>query len=215
MTADARRTAIREALASSTKPVSAAALAPRVSVSRQIIVGDIALLRAAGAEIDATPRGYVMARGGEGVRRTIACLHTAEQRGRSSMPLGQRLRGPWTSLWTPHLWAAHRPLRSTASTSGPVPFPARRRRAALSALTAASFSTRAVPRRGGLPAGLRGPAGGGDPFDGKPLTNPGNCLKMLYKCQDTCKASLFYRKSGSALLRRRRNHERVSETEKH
>jgi len=82
MTADARRAAIRETLSASTKPVSAAALARRFSVSRQIIVGDIALLRAAGAEIDATPRGYVMARGGEGLRRTIACLHTAEQTGR-------------------------------------------------------------------------------------------------------------------------------------
>ena len=32
----------------------------RFSVSRQIIVGDIALLRAAGAAISATPRGYVI-----------------------------------------------------------------------------------------------------------------------------------------------------------
>ena len=38
-------------------PVSAASLASGLSVSRQIIVGDIALLRAAGEKITATPRG--------------------------------------------------------------------------------------------------------------------------------------------------------------
>ena len=54
---------------------------PRFSVSRQIIVGDIALLRAGGAEISATPRGYVLPRATDGITRTIACRHTLEQTG--------------------------------------------------------------------------------------------------------------------------------------
>ena len=55
--AAARRAAIGEILAQARAPVSAAALARRLAVSRQIIVGDVALLRAAGADILATPRG--------------------------------------------------------------------------------------------------------------------------------------------------------------
>jgi len=52
-----------------------------LSVSRQIIVGDVALLRAAGTEIVATARGYIMERNGER-RRTVACCHPAEAMGR-------------------------------------------------------------------------------------------------------------------------------------
>ena len=76
MTASERREAILSYLHSSDSPVSASSLAARLSVSRQIIVGDIALLRAAGHEIEATPRGYVLPRGGSGMRRTVACVHS-------------------------------------------------------------------------------------------------------------------------------------------
>ena len=47
MHAEQRRQAIREILQHADQPVSATVLANRFSVSRQIIVGDIALLRAA------------------------------------------------------------------------------------------------------------------------------------------------------------------------
>ncbi len=47
------------------------------SVSRQIIVGDIALLRAAGADISATPRGYVILRETGGLVRQVAVQHDA------------------------------------------------------------------------------------------------------------------------------------------
>ena len=60
MTAEERRAAILETLAQSAGPVSASALAGRFGVSRQLIVGDVALLRAGGAAIDATARGYVV-----------------------------------------------------------------------------------------------------------------------------------------------------------
>ncbi|MCD8085033.1 MAG: HTH domain-containing protein, partial [Clostridiales bacterium] len=62
MRSDQRRAAILSTLQQETAPVSASALARQYGVSRQIIVGDVALLRAAGADIAATPRGYVLNR---------------------------------------------------------------------------------------------------------------------------------------------------------
>ena len=73
MTAEERREGVWKALARSSQPVSASALAKEFGVSRQIIVGDVALLRAAGAAIDATPRGYVVRRDSGGLRRQVAC----------------------------------------------------------------------------------------------------------------------------------------------
>ena len=80
MRAEERRQAVLELIEQSEKPVSASSLAARFSVRRQIIVGDIALLRAAGAEISATPRGYVILRDSlTGTVRQIACRHRAEE----------------------------------------------------------------------------------------------------------------------------------------
>ena len=73
----ARRAAVEQALEQAGGPVSAAALAKQFSVSRQIIVGDIALLRASGANITATPRGYITERGRGGLCRTVACIHNS------------------------------------------------------------------------------------------------------------------------------------------
>ena len=76
MDAQERRTAIAQTLELANAPVSATALAKEFSVSRQIIVGDIALLRAAGADITATPRGYVVPRSASGITHTLACRHS-------------------------------------------------------------------------------------------------------------------------------------------
>ena len=57
MNAAQRREAIQERLSGATAPVSASTLAAQLGVSRQIVVGDVALLRAGGAQIDAPPRG--------------------------------------------------------------------------------------------------------------------------------------------------------------
>lgn len=81
MEAASRRQAILDQLRTTDRPVSASALAAGLNVSRQIIVGDIALLRAGGAEISATPRGYVLPRATDGITRTIACRHTLAQTG--------------------------------------------------------------------------------------------------------------------------------------
>ena len=60
-------------------PVSATALAKECGVSRQIIVGDIALLRAGGMDIAATPRGYILPSHTPGLIRTLATRHRADQ----------------------------------------------------------------------------------------------------------------------------------------
>ena len=79
MDAAARRAAILSVLERAEHPVSAAALARKFSVSRQIIVGDVALLRAGGLSIAATPRGYMLPEERSGLIRTLACRHRADQ----------------------------------------------------------------------------------------------------------------------------------------
>ena len=75
MTAAQRRSAIYEQLTHADAPISATALAQRFSVTRQVVVGDIALLRAEGHRITATPRGYMIP-SETGLLRTIACHHS-------------------------------------------------------------------------------------------------------------------------------------------
>ena len=77
MTAIERRNAIYQVLSADT-PISATALAGRFGVTRQVVVGDIALLRAEGRSITATPRGYIIPVP-DGFLRTIACVHNAQQ----------------------------------------------------------------------------------------------------------------------------------------
>lgn len=71
-----RREAIVARLSAANAPVSASTLAAHFSVSRQVIVGDIALLRASGADISATPRGYVLSHSKGGLLRKVACVHS-------------------------------------------------------------------------------------------------------------------------------------------
>ena len=78
MTASERRQQIARLLSASQAPISATTLSQELGVSRQIIVGDIALLRAAGQEITATARGYVVP-AQNGLLRRIACIHSAEE----------------------------------------------------------------------------------------------------------------------------------------
>lgn len=76
MTASERRQQIARLLSASQAPISATTLSQELGVSRQIIVGDIALLRAAGQEITATARGYVIP-AQNGLLRRIACIQSA------------------------------------------------------------------------------------------------------------------------------------------
>ena len=76
MTAESRRAAVLSAISSANGPISATTLAKECGVSRQIIVGDVALLRAAGAKIAATPRGYVLQQEHSGILRQVAARHS-------------------------------------------------------------------------------------------------------------------------------------------
>ena len=79
MDSEARREALAERLRGAEGPLSAAALARELNVSRQVIVGDVALLRAGGLDITATPRGYLLPRLPSGITCTFACRHRADQ----------------------------------------------------------------------------------------------------------------------------------------
>ncbi|MEG2166003.1 MAG: transcription repressor NadR [Ruthenibacterium sp.] len=80
MTAAERRIQIQKILTDATQPLSASALAQTLGVSRQLVVGDVALLRAGGVPIVATPRGYMTEHPKEdGILCTVACRHTAAQ----------------------------------------------------------------------------------------------------------------------------------------
>lgn len=71
-----RRDHVLTSIQESEKPLSASVLAQTYHVSRQLIVGDVALLRAAGHMIIATPRGYVLEeKQYDGIVRTIAVVH--------------------------------------------------------------------------------------------------------------------------------------------
>lgn len=61
MNANQRREKILAQLHNALEPISASQLAQKYDVSRQIIVGDIALLRANDHDIIATNRGYLLA----------------------------------------------------------------------------------------------------------------------------------------------------------
>ncbi len=60
MTGEERRKEIISRLEGAEKQISATALASELGVSRQIIVGDVAILRAHGYDIVALARGYVL-----------------------------------------------------------------------------------------------------------------------------------------------------------
>lgn len=60
MTGEERRAGIITTIKESATPISGAALAKKYEVSRQVIVQDIALLRATHNEIYSTPKGYML-----------------------------------------------------------------------------------------------------------------------------------------------------------
>ena len=78
MRSEERRKAILEELRKSPAELSASTLAAKFDVSRQIIVGDVALLRSAGETITATPRGYLLGRERGGLTRQIAVRHFSD-----------------------------------------------------------------------------------------------------------------------------------------
>ncbi|MDO4976258.1 MAG: transcription repressor NadR [Eubacteriales bacterium] len=68
MTGNERRMKILETLSKSSAPIAAKTLAKEFNVSRQIIVSDIALLRAEKHEIASTNRGYILSEDAKATR---------------------------------------------------------------------------------------------------------------------------------------------------
>ena len=60
MSANERRKKILLMIKESKKPLSGSYIAKELNVSRQLIVGDVALLRASGSNIISTARGYII-----------------------------------------------------------------------------------------------------------------------------------------------------------
>lgn len=77
MMASERRKCILRELENAQIPMNASRIAKKLGVSRQVIVGDIALLRASGEDIIATPRGYIYEKI-KNVYYTIACVHDSK-----------------------------------------------------------------------------------------------------------------------------------------
>ena len=78
MRADNRRKEIVAILSATNKPVSGGELSERLHASRQIIVQDIALLRAAGYDILSTHNGYLL-KTSPLIERVFKLHHTSEQ----------------------------------------------------------------------------------------------------------------------------------------
>ena len=78
MSGEQRREQIIQIIKQSACPVSGTELAKQANVSRQVIVQDIALLRANGVDIISTNRGYIIRDYGK-VSRVFKVIHTEEQ----------------------------------------------------------------------------------------------------------------------------------------
>ncbi len=80
MSGNERREKIIEILKSSSKPVSGSYLSKILDVSRQLIVSDVALIRATGINIVSTPKGYILNEEvcESSLVKTIACKHSKE-----------------------------------------------------------------------------------------------------------------------------------------
>lgn len=78
MNGQERREQILKILKNSEKPVAGVELAKKLDVSRQVIVQDMALLRANGVEILSTNRGYIVNEENT-ISRVFKVIHTDEQ----------------------------------------------------------------------------------------------------------------------------------------
>lgn len=81
MTQEERRNELLELLRKATSPLTGSHLSGVLGVTRQIIVGDVAVLRARGEQIIATPQGYLLYRPQLNAvhRSTIAVRHASDQ----------------------------------------------------------------------------------------------------------------------------------------
>lgn len=79
MTSIDRRVKIKKLLINSKEPITGQELAARYEVTRQVIVRDIAILRAEGLDIISTPKGYmILKEEHKNIRAVIAVNHDRE-----------------------------------------------------------------------------------------------------------------------------------------
>lgn len=78
MKANERRSEILSLIGNSQNPVTANFLSEKYSVSRQVIVQDIAILRAGGYGVISTNKGYVLG-AGFAAQRVFKCRHTLQE----------------------------------------------------------------------------------------------------------------------------------------
>ena len=78
MNGDERRQQILADLTESNTVINATVLADKLGVTRQVIVADIALLRAAGHAIRAEHRGYVLDKSNGEIHKKIVCRHSKD-----------------------------------------------------------------------------------------------------------------------------------------
>lgn len=78
MTGEERRSKIIHSIQNAKAPISGTALAKQFHVSRQVIVQDIALLRAANYDIFSTTKGYLLHTSSKATR-VLTVTHTDEQ----------------------------------------------------------------------------------------------------------------------------------------
>ncbi len=74
-----RRENIIKLLLESNEPIKGSVIAKKYSVTRQVIVKDIAILRAKGKNIIATPDGYMINKNENKVKAIIAVTHNEEE----------------------------------------------------------------------------------------------------------------------------------------
>ena len=79
MTGKERRENILKSISESSSPLSASKIADMFGVSRQVVVQDIALIRAAGHEILSTNRGYILQNPVPLTSRVFKVSHTEEE----------------------------------------------------------------------------------------------------------------------------------------
>jgi transcriptional regulator of NAD metabolism len=80
METEERRRQIIQILQEADQPVTGTELASRLAVSRQVIVQDMAVLRAGGEQVQASPQGYYLYRPVPGAQRVVVAVrHTPEQ----------------------------------------------------------------------------------------------------------------------------------------
>lgn len=75
---DRRRERLGRILRDADDPVTGSDLAERLGVSRQVIVNDVAILRAAGHPIVGSPRGYLLTDRASGATDVLACRHAGD-----------------------------------------------------------------------------------------------------------------------------------------